>query len=526
MRAKHATMNSAEVQVDRCQVDSEHVITAAGLGPGPQPAGLDAPVGGQQQVRDATQQAAVAARHAHAHTHVDPVLADGWSELHYVQVAVKGLTETICALCDSGTQLCCVDASVIEPLNLPRLGHVMLRGLSTDLVRADLVCLHVKLLKANEFLPVTCAVCDNLNAPMLLGTDVIDRLFAHSLTEASGEIHGDDNDDDCVSDCVDGQIVCDEVTVDSNSDANVVNVDDAAKFQDECDKQDECDSLSDLPASDERSVAAATLIVEQQDDKSLDICRSLADRGKAGYYFDNGILYRHERILGQDYEQLCLPKTRHVQAMRLVHAVYGGHLASKKTKARLKLSFTWPTIAIDVQKFCEACHECQKRRRVTAYDRVPIVPIPRHESVFQVWVMDCLGLLFPNQNVKYNYALVLCDSCSRLPVAFALTSLTAKNVCKALLQLFQFTGIPSVRQSDMASNFNCQLNKTFLSMLGCTLRFIVPGRPQQSGLCERLIGTLKNMVSKVAIEHPKSWHQHLGYILWALRECPHETTGG
>ena len=166
MRAKHASMNSAEVQVDRCQVDSEHVITAAGLGPGPQPAGLDAPVGGQQQVRDATQQAAVAARHAHAHTHVDPVLADGWSELHYVQVAVKGLTETICALCDSGTQLCCVDASVIEPLNLPRLGHVMLRGLSTDLVRADLVCLHVKLVNADEVLPVTCAVCDKLNAPM------------------------------------------------------------------------------------------------------------------------------------------------------------------------------------------------------------------------------------------------------------------------------------------------------------------------------------------------------------------------
>ena len=44
-----------------------------------------------------------------------------------------------------------------------------------------------------------------------------------------------------------------------------------------------------------------------------------------------------------------LPRTRLVQAMRLAHAVYGGHLGSRKTKARLKLSFTWPTIAIDVQ---------------------------------------------------------------------------------------------------------------------------------------------------------------------------------
>ena len=112
-------------------------------------------------------------------------------------------------------------------------------------------------------------MCDNLNAPMLLGIDVIDRLFAHSLTEVSGEIQGDENDDDCVSECVDGQIVCDEVTVDSDNDADIVNVDDAAKFRDECDKQDESDSLSDPSASDEHSVATATLIAEQQDDKSL-----------------------------------------------------------------------------------------------------------------------------------------------------------------------------------------------------------------------------------------------------------------
>jgi len=86
-----------------------------------------------------------------------------------------------------------------------------------------------------------------------------------------------------LSECVDGQIVCD-VAVDVDNDADVVNVDDAAKFRDECDKQDASDSLSDFPASDERSVAAATLIAEQQDDKSLDICKSLANRCKAGYF--------------------------------------------------------------------------------------------------------------------------------------------------------------------------------------------------------------------------------------------------
>ena len=62
-------------------------------------------------------------------------------------------------------------------------------------------------------------------------------------------------------------------------------------------------------------------------------------------------------------------------------------------------------------------------------------------------------------------------------------------------------------------------------MLGCSPPFNVPGRPQQTGLCGRLIGRLKNMISKLATDHPKSWHQYLGFALWALRESRNETTG-
>ena len=87
------------------------------------------------------------------------------------------------------------------------------------------------------------------------------------------------------------------------------------------------------------------------------------------------------------------------------------------------------------------------------------------------------------------------------------------------------TGIPSVIKSDCGSQFCSELTRQFLALLGCSPCFNVPGRPQQSGLCERLIGTLKNMISKVAIDHPRSWAKYLGYVLWALRECPHETTG-
>ena len=104
-------------------------------------------------------------------------------------------------------------------------------------------------------------------------------------------------------------------------------------------------------------------------------------------------------------------------------------MSARKTKARLKLSFTWPTISIDVQRACETCDVCQKRRRVTIHDRVPISPIPRDGTVFDCWVIDIIGPIFPSQKLEYQYALVLCDSYSRYPVAFALRSITAKCVC-------------------------------------------------------------------------------------------------
>jgi len=62
-------------------------------------------------------------------------------------------------------------------------------------------------------------------------------------------------------------------------------------------------------------------------------------------------------------------------------------------------------------------------------------------------------------------------------------------------------------------------------MLGCSPNFDIPGRPQQTGLCERLIETLKNMISKVAADNQKTWHKHFGFVLWVLLEVANVTVG-
>ena len=42
---------------------------------------------------------------------------------------------------------------------------------------------------------------------------------------------------------------------------------------------------------------------------------------------------------------------------------------------------------------------------------------------------------------------------------------------------------------------------------------------------ERTIGTIESMISKVAEQHPRTWHRYISMILFALRESVNDTTG-
>ena len=63
-----------------------------------------------------------------------------------------------------------------------------------------------------------------------------------------------------------------------------------------------------------------------------------------------------------------------------------------------------------------------------------------------------------------------------------------------------------------------------IKRVGVSPRFITPYHSPADGLVERLVSSTKSLIAKVAAENPKSWHKHLGYIMWALREVLNETT--
>ena len=96
------------------------------------------------------------------------------SSLKYVDICLSDDNardvKCVSALCDSEAEICVVNSSVVEGLNLDHIGQVQFRPFCGNTVTADLVCLNVSLadsdvpsITPNHVVKVTCAVVPDLH---------------------------------------------------------------------------------------------------------------------------------------------------------------------------------------------------------------------------------------------------------------------------------------------------------------------------------------------------------------------------
>jgi hypothetical protein len=507
------------------------------------------------------------------------------AKLHYVQVGIAGQADSsfvrVYALEDSGSQIAVINKRLIGSLrDVDAIGSIKIRGIVGEAVKCELIRLHICLLDADppdgEFarrsMVVTCAVLENANDSLLLPSEVIDRL--RSLTggdssESGGESDADnDGDDDQIDrefrdgnpdadsheegdsdngDGVEVNVVTrsgrdtdtstrvkttdnnPEVSIDQTATSPAVVASDAGHPTIENGSDDQDCVNADNPAdsknidSDTSDATRTSLIAEQKEDPTLCASWKLWERGKGNFEVVNGVLLHRDKILGHDVKQLVLPQGRRAKVLELGHGLCGAHMAWRNTANRIRLSFWWPTVRADVIQWVSKCEVCQRKARVTCWDRVPIKPIPRAEVPFSHWFMDVGGPL-SSEKLSYNYFLVLCCSMSRYPMAFALRTVTSTSIVNSLISVFQLFGCASYISCDNATCNAALLTQECLRRMGCSPRFITPGHSPADGLAERLVGTTKSLIAKVAADHPRTWHKHLGYVMWALREVPNETT--
>ncbi|GFS52032.1 hypothetical protein TNCV_1104651 [Trichonephila clavipes] len=165
----------------------------------------------------------------------------------------------------------------------------------------------------------------------------------------------------------------------------------------------------------------------------------------------------------------------------------------------------------EIAEFVQTCKGCQLRKPEKIGDRAPITPIVRPELPFEIVNIDVIGPIQPPSGRGHKYVLCMMDQHTRWSEAIPLRSLTAKNACDSLLQIFSRTGIPSIIASDQGTNFKSALTQEFTKRIGSSPRFSCPGYPASNGLVERWNKVLKDMIHHVIREDPRSWDRQLPF---------------
>ena len=327
----------------------------------------------------------------------EPHIYDDYhTQLQYVNVKItdheRSNVKTLSGLHDTGAEISVIRTDVLSGFDVPPIGKVKLRGIVGSAVSANLVRLNVALSDSesdNAYITVLCAVCPEANDDLVLTGNVVENLLNRNtqVVGVTTVTQNDDNDDEDqgggdVNDSCD--VNDDELT--TGDGCTAVNTDDAIEQQNDANTfVDNVNGAANRSYSQSRA-DAETLRQEQISDESLRGWWSLAKRDEGGFFVKDNILYHSEKILGQNFSQLCLPKSRRAQVLELGHDIFGGHHGEKRTCERIRLSLTWPTLTSDCKRYCQTCTLCQKRARKTFRDKVPITPIPRAEAPFTHWL--------------------------------------------------------------------------------------------------------------------------------------------
>ena len=277
----------------------------------------------------------------------------------------------------------------------------------------------------------------------------------------------------------------------------------------------------------------AELICKQQEDPALASFFARVGEGseelegKEEFVLHQGVLCRRwQESDGGELLQVVVPHKLREALVLLAHeGPMAGHLGIRKTVARLRRNFWWPSMSGEVATILKCCHTCQLVGKPNQTPPVaPLHPIPAVDPPFTRVLIDIVGPL-PTTRAGHKYMLTIMDVTTRYPEAIPLRSTHSKVVLKALLTFFTHFGLPAELQSDQGTNFTSKLFNDTMTAWG--IKHIVSSayHPQSQGALERHHQTLKTMLKSFCMERDKDWDEGVPYVLFAVREAPTESLG-
>lgn len=194
-------------------------------------------------------------------------------------------------------------------------------------------------------------------------------------------------------------------------------------------------------------------------------------------------IYLHKDILFYK-KRIIVPESLKAELLNIIHQSHQGVVSCKK---QAQETIYYPGLSTDVENMVLNCPTCQKYSK--SNPREPLMP---HEIPQFPW--QKIGIDFKSLG-PMNF-LVIVDYYSKFCIVNKLSTKTADSVISTLKNIFAINGIPLEIFSDNGPPFDSNDFHNFAKLYDIQLTTSSPYYPRSNGMVERMIQTVKALLTK------------------------------
>ncbi|CAH2084649.1 unnamed protein product [Euphydryas editha] len=261
------------------------------------------------------------------------------------------------------------------------------------------------------------------------------------------------------------------------------------------------------------------LLAEQQKDNELSKLMTDLKEGNLGpdvaktYEFRSGVLHRKIQRRGKTR---CLPIVPRSFRWSVINVIHEGlfHLGWEKTLEKVYDMYWFENMTRYVRKFVENCITCKISKSHSGKVQAELHPIPKVAIPWHTVHVDVTGKL-SGKNDRKEYVFVLIDAFTKYVLLYHTLNIDTVSSIKAIKASVSLFGAPVRLIVDQGRCFASKEFKNYCDSVNIKLHLIASGSSRANGQVERIMSTLKNMLTAVETGN-RSWQDALPDVQLAI----------
>ncbi|GBG91274.1 hypothetical protein CBR_g52159 [Chara braunii] len=217
---------------------------------------------------------------------------------------------------------------------------------------------------------------------------------------------------------------------------------------------------------------------------------------------------------------VCDPEERQTIVAEFHNGVVGGHRGVKGTYKKIRRLYWWEGQYKDVERYCMACEECQKRALVIYKEPLhPSYPTRPGEKVH----IDLVKM--PRGVGNMNYVVNIRDDFTGFVDGRPIRSKAAKEVKNFVSEYLSRYGCVSKIVMDRGAEFLADEVQSVFRRVGARVSIATAYHPKSNSPVERGHQTLIASLSKWCKGKDSDWPRYFRYAIWADNVTVQASTG-